>query len=202
LEAPAGGPNFFEFGEDVLYTINIDNDGDGDADISYRFRFKTTVLNPETFLYNTGQITSLTDPHWNRRQAYSVSRLEEHGDEELLASGVPCPPCNIGPRSTPDYDDLAKAAITKLKSGETVFAGQRAEGFYVDLGSIFDLGDLRPFQHLHLIPTPDANGVDPLKNVNVHSIAIQLPIERLAQRCPPVSVTPTRSGPRAARASR
>jgi Domain of unknown function (DUF4331) len=181
LEAPAGGPNFFEFGEDVLYTINIDNDGDGDADISYRFRFKTTVLNPETFLYNTGQITSLTDPHWNRRQAYSVSRLEEHGDEELLASGVPCPPCNIGPRSTPDYDDLAKAAITKLKTGETVFAGQRAEGFYVDLGSIFDLGDLRPFQHLHLIPTPDAKGVDPLKNVNVHSIAIQVPIERLTR---------------------
>ena len=29
LEAPDGGPNFYEFGDDVLYAINIDNDGDG-----------------------------------------------------------------------------------------------------------------------------------------------------------------------------
>jgi len=46
LEAPAGGPNFFEFGDDVLYTINIDNDGDGQADIVYKFQFTTTVANP------------------------------------------------------------------------------------------------------------------------------------------------------------
>ncbi len=68
-----------------------------------------------------------------------------------------------------------------MTSGETVFAGQRAEGFYVDLGSIFDLADLRPFQNLHLIATPAANGVDPLKDVNVHSIAIQVPIARLTR---------------------
>ena len=36
-----------------------------------------------------------------------------------------------------------------LGDGITVFAGQRAEGFYVDLGSIFDLADLRPFENLH-----------------------------------------------------
>src|SRR6476660_4511419 len=59
LEGPDGGPNFYEFGDDVRYDIHIDNDGDAKPDVSYRFRFQTEVRNPNTFLYNTGQITSL-----------------------------------------------------------------------------------------------------------------------------------------------
>ena len=62
-----------------------------------------------------------------------------------IGTGLACPPCNIGPLSTPDYGALAAQAVHQLGGGITVFAGQRAEGFYVDLGSIFDLGDLRPF---------------------------------------------------------
>src|SRR5579864_7407682 len=54
LEAPAGGPNFYKFGDDVLYRINIDNDGDARDDIVFEFRFKTRVQNGNTFLYNTG----------------------------------------------------------------------------------------------------------------------------------------------------
>jgi hypothetical protein len=61
LEDPAGGPNFFNFGEDVLYSIYVDNDGDGEPDVTYQFKFDTRVNNPNTFLYNTGPITSLTD---------------------------------------------------------------------------------------------------------------------------------------------
>ena len=56
LQGPAGGPNFYEFGDDVLYEIHVDNNGDGRADVSFQFRFRTTVRNPETFLYNTGPI--------------------------------------------------------------------------------------------------------------------------------------------------
>ncbi len=67
----------------------------------------------------------------------------------VLGTGLACPPCNIGPLSTPDYPGLAAAAVHELDGGITVFAGQRAEGFYVDLGAIFDLGDLRPFENLH-----------------------------------------------------
>ena len=63
-----------------------------------------------------------------------------------LGTGLPCPPCNIGPLSTPHYGSLAAAAVNTLGSGINVFAGQRAEAFYVDLGAIFDLGDLRPFE--------------------------------------------------------
>src|SRR5205814_2027605 len=53
LQEPAGGPNFYEFGDDVLYEIHVDNNGDSRADISFQFRFTTQVVNPETFLYNT-----------------------------------------------------------------------------------------------------------------------------------------------------
>src|SRR5919201_2003724 len=77
LQDPPGGPNFFEFGDDVLYSIYIDNDGDGAPEISYVFRFTTRVRNGETFLYNTGPITSLGSPNWNKRQFYSVTRV--HG---------------------------------------------------------------------------------------------------------------------------
>ena len=53
-QAPDGGPNFYEFGDDVLYAIKIDNNGDGKPDVTYEFRFTTTVRDPESFLYNTG----------------------------------------------------------------------------------------------------------------------------------------------------
>ena len=62
FENPDGGPNFYEFGNDVLYEINIDNDGDARPDVTYQFQFTTRITNPNTFLYNTGPITSLTSP--------------------------------------------------------------------------------------------------------------------------------------------
>ena len=175
LEGPAGGPNFYEFGDDVLYELHVDNDGDAIDDITYQFSFQTELRNPDTFLYNTGQISSLDDPNWNKRQFYSVTRVEEHGKKTVLAEMLASPPCNIGPFSTPNYAALAEAAVHALPTGETVFAGQRAEGFYVDLGSVFDLLDLRPFQSLHVNPMPDAAGVNGTNRLNVHSIALQLP---------------------------
>jgi hypothetical protein len=181
LEYPPGGPNFFEFGDDVTYAIHISNDGRPDADITYRFRFHTSLQNNKTFLYNTGQITSLDSATWNRRQFYRVAKDVRGGGHTILGEDLACPPCNVGPRSIPDYPSLAEAAVHTLDSGEVVFAGQRNEGFYVDLGSIFDLGDLRPFQHLHLIPTPDAPGVDATRGASVHSIAIQIPKRMLTR---------------------
>jgi Domain of unknown function (DUF4331) len=186
LQAPDGGPNFYEFGDDVLYAINIDNNNDGVVDISYQFQFTNTITNPNTFLYNTGPITSLKSTSWNRRQTYTITKVDKHGSH-VLGSNIPCPPCNIGPLSTPDYDDLADQAITQLDGGFKVFAGQRAEGFYVDLGAIFDLGDLRPFEQAHntfgLANTglgKMAAGVNSTAGVNVHTIAIQVQINDLS----------------------
>ena len=181
LEGPAGGPNFFEFGDDVLYEIHIDNDGDAVDDITYQFRFQTTLQNPNTFLYNTGRISSLEDPNWNKRQVYSVTKVVEDNKPIQLATSLASPPCNIGPFSTPNYTALAQAAIHDLPSGERVFAGQRAEGFYVDLGSVFDLLDLRPFQNLHLNPLPAAPGVNGTNRLNVHTVAMQVPKSMLTR---------------------
>jgi hypothetical protein len=71
--------------------------------------------------------------------------------------------------------------VRTLPDGTKVFAGQRADPFFVDLGSVFDLGTLRPFQSLHLIPTANAEGVDTLAGANVHTIAIQVPISHLTR---------------------
>src|SRR6266567_9043867 len=79
LQGPPGGPNFFEFGDDVLYSIFIDNNGDALPDITYQFRFNTTLRNEDTFLYNTGTIESIDSPNWNKRQFYDVSVIREHG---------------------------------------------------------------------------------------------------------------------------
>src|SRR5881296_3900545 len=87
LEEPAGGPNFNTFGDDVLYEIVIDNNGDGIEDITYQFRFKTKIGNPDTFLYNTGPIGSLTDPSWNVKHSNSVRKVEgsrREGDSDEI----------------------------------------------------------------------------------------------------------------------
>ena len=92
LQGPAAGPNFYEFGDDVLYSIYIDNDGDAQPDIEYQFQFNSTLQNPNTFLYNTGQVTSLNSPSWNARQFYSVTRIDsgkgpKHGTERQRRPG-------------------------------------------------------------------------------------------------------------------
>ncbi len=178
LQLPPAGPNFYEFGDDVIYEIHVDNDNDGVSDITFEFRFHTTLADEDTFLYNTGQITSIYSKNWNRKQLYSVTRVDKHGGH-VLGTDLHCPPCNVGVRSIPNYEPLRKEAIFDLGGNIKVFAGQRAEGFYVDLGSIFDLGALRPFQDLHLIPLPAAPGVNAPAILNVHSIALQVPIDSL-----------------------
>jgi hypothetical protein len=192
LEEPAGGPNFYSFGDTaqgVKYAIHIDNDGDGQPDITYRFDFETKLRDKNTFLYNTGPITALDSPNWNNRQFYSVTKRigNELQGGTPLGKNLACPPCNIGPLSTPKYANLAQGAVHELDGGIKVFAGQRAEGFYVDLGAIFDLGDLRPFENLHAqygmhVFTKPAPGVNATNKLNVHSIAIQVPIKDLVRK--------------------
>jgi Domain of unknown function (DUF4331) len=186
LEEPAGGPNFNKFGDDVKYTLNVDNDGDAVDDIVYEFRFRTSVQNRNTFLYNTGPITSLDDPDFNIRQSYSIAKVE-NGRRTMMASGLATPPVNIGPRSTPNYEALAAAAVANLKGGGKVFAGQRDDPFFVDLGSAFDLLGLRPLNQAHLIKRPTEKGVDGVGGFNTHSIVLQVPITDLTRDHKPLS---------------
>lgn len=196
---PAGGPNFFKFDDSVLYQIRFDNNGDGRLDLAIQFRFRTVVGNGDSFLYNgdfdnngEGTINNLSDPDWNVKQFMDVTALIRQGDPAnptfatfVLGTNLPTPPVNVGVRSTPNYEtNLAEPSISTIPTGVgdiKVFAGQRDEGFYVDLGSIFDLVGLRPFNNAHIGPLPVSNGVDALAGANVHTIAIQVPTQLLTQ---------------------
>ena len=174
LEAPYGGPNFYKFDDNVLYEIKIDNNGDAREDVTYQFQFKTSVRDGNTFLYNTGPITSLDSPTWNVRQSYTVSRVLGDrgvfgGRATVLGSNLPTPPVNIGKLSTPNYDALAATAVQDLDGGVRVFAGQRDDPFFVDL-NVFDL---------LAVPPADADNSDSLAGYNVHTIALEVPIAAL-----------------------
>lgn len=179
FQLPYGGPNFFEFADDVLYEIHVSNGGTAQADITYQFRFTTQVRNPNTFLYNTGPISGLDDPNWNRPQRYTVTRVAG-GRSRVIGQDLMVPPVNVGRRSTPNYQNFTRAAIQTV-AGRRFFAGQRADAFHVDLGSIFDLGGLRPLNRAHLIPLGTMAGVNGLQALNVHSIALEVPIGDLTR---------------------
>ncbi len=175
LEVAAAGPNFYKFGEDVLYELNVDNDGDARDDISFQFRFDDRINNGNTFLYNAGPITSLKDPDLNQEQFYSVSMLEgmDHEDSlrkgKVVARNLQVAPANVGPKSyTEGYRKVANQAIYGIGDGVKVFAGPRDDPFFADLGGIFDL-------------LQGIEGEDYLADLNVHTVAIQVPIDKLTK---------------------
>jgi hypothetical protein len=171
LQEPDGGPNFYRFDENVVYAIHVDNDGDAVEDITFEWRFRTEIRNPGTFLYNTGPVTSIDDADLNVRQFYSLTRIDgprRTGARTELAGSLPVPPPNIGPRSTPNYANLA-GGIQQLPDYPRVFAGPRDEGFYVDL-AVFDLLGIGAGAQR-----------DSTAGYNVMTLAIQVPITRLTR---------------------
>jgi len=173
FQEPAGGPNFYRFGDDVLYRISIDDNGDTVPDQWFDFQFTTTVRNGNTFLYNTGPVASLGDPNLNIFQTYTVTRTYSNGKGTQICTGT-VPPNNIGPKSTPNYPALAQSAVASCSDGIKAFAGQRDDPFYVDLGATFDLLTIRPGA-----PGNKGGGKDDLSGYNVLSIALQVPINKL-----------------------
>jgi hypothetical protein len=176
FEEGYGGPNFFKFDDNVLYEIMVDNDADAVEDVTYQFRFRTSIGNPNTFLYNTGPITSLDSTTFNVKQFYDVIRIEGRrrrglGHQRVLGSNLPTPPVNVGFRSTPNYGALAAQAVRTLADGSRVFAGQRDDPFFVDL-NVFDL---------LAVPPADINNFDALAGKNVHTIALEVPMSELTR---------------------
>lgn len=167
FEEPVGGPNYFGFGDDVIYEINIDNVGDAQSHITYQFDFSTTVGNGNTFLYNTGPIESIDSANLNVKQTYTVKKIV-NGTETTIGSGLKVPPVNIGAKSTPNYEALSNQGIQALSDGSTVFAGQADDPFFVDL-NVFDLLSIRK------LPGNMGGGVDGLKGYNVQTLALQIP---------------------------
>jgi hypothetical protein len=165
FETPAGGPNFYPFADDAHYDVNIDNDGDAKADIVYRWKFDSSYQTKKTFLYNTGPVTSLSDPDLNFRQTYTLRKITERGTNTVLARNVPVAPSDVGDASMPDYASLSNAAVRTYNEVRKTFAGQADDSFFLDL-RVFDLlygADLSEV------------GADTLSGYNVNTIALQVP---------------------------
>ena len=173
FQEPAGGPNFYTFDDNAKYAINIDNNGDAKADIVYEFKFKTTVGNPNTFLYNTGAVEGVNSANLNVKQTYTVTKIE-NGKETIVGSDLAVAPVNVGPKSTPNYTALQAQAIYSV-AGSKVFVGQSDDPFFVELGGLFDLLTIRK------LPGNAGGGVDGLKGYNVSSIALQVPISDITK---------------------
>jgi Domain of unknown function (DUF4331) len=181
-QVPANGPNFFGWDDRARYYIHIDNTGDGRPDVSYRYQFKTTVRNKESFLYALPGASGYGDPKLNVIQRYSIVRetYRYKGGRatvkaKRIASGLPSAPPNIGPKTFPNYQVFADGAVRTLGDGTKVFAGQRDDPFFVDLGATFDGINLRK------LTGNQGEGKDDLSGMNTHSIVMQIP-ERLVTR--------------------
>lgn len=181
LQDASGGPQFYRFDDTVLYEIKIDNTGDGREDISYQFQFHTQTVNNGTVLGHTavnqnGIVSGLSDPDYNMPQTYTVRRVDHPSGRRgrIIAAGLRTPPANVGPRVTPNYEaNLGQPAVYPIPGGGKVFAGQRDEGFFIDLGAPFDVINYRSLAR--------TGGVDTLRGKNVNSIAIEVPISDLTR---------------------
>ncbi|MBA3774536.1 MAG: DUF4331 domain-containing protein [Ramlibacter sp.] len=196
LQEPANGPNFYRLSDFVTYQINIDVDGDGFADLTYRFQFKTRIVDPGTYLYNTNTILPPPNPadptsqylNLNQQQSYTLTEIGRGGPGggRVLLADVRTAPNRPGPKSiniapvgrggtavrgdtSAAYQNLAQMAVhTVPNSGDLrAFVGPRDEGFYVGLGTAFDLIN------------PSAAGADGTSGFNVSTLAVEIPKSRL-----------------------
>ena len=177
-EVPANGPNFFRFDDRARYYIHTDNDGDGKPDVSYRFAFESTV-NPDSYLQAFPGVESIDDPKLYQRQTYDVIRETHRANGKTkvkrIAHNLPVAPSYAGPKTFPDYPSVAGGAVRELRSGGKVFAGQRDDPFFVDLGAIFDAANLRE-------ATGNAGeGKDDLSGFSTHAIVLQVPESKVTK---------------------
>ena len=189
-EEPSAGPNYFNFGDDALYRINVDTNADGADDLTYEVRFKTELRGPLTGLQlplsyvALPPITALDGTGSEGlilRQQYTVTQVRGNTRIDLGTKPMFAVPSNIGPLTMPNYEALAAQGIYTLANGGKVFAGQRDETFYIDLGATFDTLNLRRTPPvLTALEDADDNhnafGTDMLSGFNVNTIAIEVPI--------------------------
>jgi hypothetical protein len=177
-EEPSSGPNYWNFDPSVLYTFNIDNNMDGVAnDVRFEIRFKNELrgINRDAGLFLSyvalPPITALDgdgSEGLGLRQTYTVTMFNK-GKKTVLGRDLIAVPSNVGPRTMPDYEALAGQGIYEVDKGIRVFAGQRDDPFYIDLGAVFDTLNLR------------SPGTDMLSGFNVHTIALEVPASLLTK---------------------
>jgi hypothetical protein len=182
LEEPSSGPNFFHFSDEVLYEVHVTKGTKSlDDAFTYRIQFQTTPVahvDPTNLSLPVGGGKEFFAQLSGQVQTYTVTRAE-NGDWDhptVIASNVKVAPWNIGPRTDSvaykvgAYDNtFASQFIQPTSEGGHVFVGPRDDGFYADLGGIFDLANLRPA----------GTAQDGLAGYNVQSIALEIPTANL-----------------------
>lgn len=205
LQDAYGGPNYFALDPEALYEIHIDNNGDAREDLTFQFRFTNTYkgialptgagTNVAIPLINAGAVdTSAANLNvvetykvnlvrGNRRSGQSTAVTANDGSSTFTK-----PTDNIGTKSIPNYASYANSYIYNVNipgcsaSGSKLFVGQRAEGFVVNLGQVFDLVNLDP-----TAPRPMAGGGNNIiKGKNVTTLALEVPASCLTASGDPV----------------
>jgi len=195
FEEPGIGPNNYRFDPVVDYQISValgNHVTTGKADLTYRFEFSTTYVNPDTILQSylgVVQPGAQFSANQNLRQTYKVTKFDHRtGTKTVLGNNLMVPPNNQG-RVTPFYnqgddgdnparggvatlsalDGYTRNAIESLPGGYRVFAGQRDDGFYADIQSIFDLD----------FAFDKPASFDSQGGFNVHTIVLNIPLTEL-----------------------
>lgn len=183
LEEPSGGPNFHKFSDDVRYEIHVARGNQSlNDEVTYFIHFNTSRIqrvDPADLAAPPGGGKEFFSQLSGQQQTYSVFK-KAGGTREWIARDVPVAPTNIGPRtfglvqrgssSSAGYDDAYAASFVHDMGGEgRVWAGPRDDGFYVDLGGVFDLANLRP----------KGTAQDGVSGYNVHSIVLEIPVLNL-----------------------
>jgi Domain of unknown function (DUF4331) len=207
-ENPTVGPNKYNFDENVRYEIHIARGNDltiGYPTMTFRFEFATDFKNTKTILQSyLGVVKDIGDANQNLTQSYTVTRLNNRTGSRLSIGGGLVPPNNQG-IATPNYnednngekparkgvateaamDTYSQQGIYKFRNGYWAFAGQRDDGFYGDIQSIFDLLQLRN-------PGKDSQG-----GFNLHMMTLRIPLSEIGGDQQTVGVFATTSRPTA-----
>jgi hypothetical protein len=197
LQDPFGGPNYFNLDPNATYTIHIDNNGDAKADISFEFNFQTIFkdlsvdangVTTSIPLVQSGPI-DVGGATANVTQQYKVTVVRNGvrrlATNETFGGDVFFKPVdNIGNKTIPNYEAYAAEFVAQIgipgcDTPGRVFAGQRHEGFVVDLGPTFDLVNLNPLG-------PRDGNPNNITNKNITSLALEVPIACLTNGKDPV----------------
>ncbi len=181
LQEPSGGPNFHKFSDDVLYEVHLARGDSLDDFATYQIRFSTSAIarvDAADLTKPLGGGKEFFSQLSGQTQTYTVTKTQG-GSTTTIATNVPVAPTNIGPRTDAvvygaPYDDAYAATYIKPMGTDgaegRVFAGPRDDGFYVDLGGVFDLANLRA----------KGTAQDGVSGFNVHSIVLEIPTTKLA----------------------
>ncbi len=194
FQNPGIGPNKHNFDDNVLYSIFVatgDNVAAGKPSYRYDFYFRTWLNNRDTILQSyLGVVEDLGDANQNLIQSYFVIRTDfDSGRRRYLGRGLVPPnnqgiatpyynqddngelPARSGASDPSDLDRYTASAVTTLRQGHVSFAGQREDGFYGDIQAIFDLLQLRG--------GGESNSFDSQSGFNVHTIALNIPLDEI-----------------------